>query len=334
MDLVKKIDLGKDFVISKLFGIKKPLIVTYSVTGRCNSKCKYCGIRDNINKEGFSHEEAMALIGEMGKLGTKKLVFTGGEPLLRDDIGTLISKAGNLGISVSLNSNGILLPQKIEDVKNVDFLVLSLDGPKEVNNDLRGNGSYEKVMESLDIAKEYGINVGLTTVLTKKNVDKLDFLFDIARDKDVSLNFQPFVEHISPTMNKEIKIPNEELKLNRDELNGVIEKVKEFKMEYDNLIRPSINTLEKILDIHFSSIKPNCGKGIIHYRIERRYLIQCPRVWESEKIPMENGFQRALEKISKNPSCSGKCCTSALELFNIWNFDLKTIINQIVNDSF
>lgn len=334
MNLINKLDFGRDLVLCKIFGRKKPLIVSFSITERCNADCDYCDVGKNDRMEEYTSTEAMALLKELETLGMKKVIFTGGEPLLRKDIGSLISKASELGISVNLNTNGLLVPEKIGEISDADLLVLSLDGPKEINDSIRSKRTHDKVMKSIEMAKEYDIEVGITSVLSSQNIDKLDYLFNVAKDKQVPLNFQPVVEQISSRINDSEQKSIKNLVVERGELRGVIKKIKKFKMNNKNLVKPSIYTLDNMLDVLFSPKKPDCGRGIISYRIEKRSLVACSRCAQAERVSMENGFKEAMDKINTKPNCSTRCCTGALELSNIWNFNFKTMLNQIINGSY
>ena len=115
-----------------------PLSMAYlHLTMKCNFSCVYCYNRD-VEKEHLkelSTEEWFNALEYMRSENIKKLVITGGEPLLREDIGEILGKAKKLGFKVSLLTNGSLLENKFaEVVPNVDDIVLSLD-----SHDLKQN---------------------------------------------------------------------------------------------------------------------------------------------------------------------------------------------------
>lgn len=176
MELKDKILSGVKILECKFFKKREPLIVNFEVTSRCNADCKYCKYKGK--KEEFSTEEAVSIISDLSDLGTKKMIFTGGEPLIRDDIGLLISEAKQEGMSVNLNSNGFLVPERVDTVKKTDKLVLSLDGPEEIHNELRGKESFQKVMKAIRVAKSNNIPVFITSVISKLNIDKIDWLLN------------------------------------------------------------------------------------------------------------------------------------------------------------
>jgi len=90
-----------------------------------------------------------------------------------------------------MNSNGALVKEKISDLRHLDMLTLSLEGPEEIHDAIRGHGSFSEVREALRVAREHGIKAGLATVLTAANIDAIDYLLDTARQEGCRIMFQP-----------------------------------------------------------------------------------------------------------------------------------------------
>ena len=88
MKIKDKIFIGHSILKSKLLKKSSPLTVGWSLTNRCNHECKYCGI-PNVKSNELTTEQIFSIIDELSELGTKIIQFTGGEPLLRDDIGKI-----------------------------------------------------------------------------------------------------------------------------------------------------------------------------------------------------------------------------------------------------
>ncbi len=84
-------------IVASRFGKKTPLEVMYRITTRCNLRCKYCGIWRQKPKE-MNTEQIKTAIKEFADAGTINWAFTGGEPLLRRDLGELINFANDKGI--------------------------------------------------------------------------------------------------------------------------------------------------------------------------------------------------------------------------------------------
>lgn len=181
-------EFGLGALRARLWGRKTPLSVMFSVTNRCNSKCLYCDIPLRRQQE-LSTRQALELIDAMGCGGVQKLSLWGGEPLLRNDIGTLIERAKANGMIVNIDSNGYLVPQKLNEIRHLDFIILSFDGEKEFHDRNREPGSYERFFNAMK-AIDGRIPVWSLTVLTKHNIHSVDFIVGKAREYGFRTMFQ------------------------------------------------------------------------------------------------------------------------------------------------
>lgn len=157
-----------------------PAHVVISVTNRCNLNCPYCFTRYAVNREDrLNMERMISLIDELHKRGTRYINLTGGEPLTRKDIKDIIHYiTREKGIKCSLSTNGILLNEKIEVLRGIDSINVSLDGNEEQHNHNRQSQQYGEIIKGIENAVANNIPVTTCTVLTKSNMDCLD---DIAK---------------------------------------------------------------------------------------------------------------------------------------------------------
>ena len=172
------------------FKTRIPFIVQLVLTYRCNRKCKYCAIWDKDCKE-LSTGQILLLIAQMADMGTRRIYFSGGETLLRDDIGLILEYCRQKGIRTVLNSNGSLVPERIKELYSLGVLCLSLDGPRQVHDSIRGLNSYNEVMDAIRLSRENKIKVGLKTVLSSMNLKHIDFILDKAKEFKTTVVFQP-----------------------------------------------------------------------------------------------------------------------------------------------
>ncbi len=178
-----------------------PLVVTFSVTNRCNSKCKTCNIWKTPTRasEELTIDEIQKVFKSIGKLYFLNL--SGGEPFLRKDIVDIIGlgqrySSPNL---VHIPSNGLLpnvietrVREILETLNKKTFLTikLSLDGVGDNHDIIRGvSGNFSKVMETysrLDsIRKDYpNFHLGFNTITSKFNLQYLDDIVEFARSKN------------------------------------------------------------------------------------------------------------------------------------------------------
>ena len=91
--------------------IRPPFMVSYSITTKCNLKCKHCysELIDQAAPDELSTEEAFQLMDDLSKWGIGLLVIDGGEPLCREDMLDIVEYASSKGIRTTIGSNGTLI---------------------------------------------------------------------------------------------------------------------------------------------------------------------------------------------------------------------------------
>ena len=170
-----------------------------SVTDNCNLRCIYCMDEKGnkfLNKdEKLTDDEIYKVVKESAKLGIKKVRITGGEPLVRPGVVSLISKINNIeGIEeIYLTTNGILLADMIDELsKNgLKGVNISLDSLKEDRfNKLTRVGNLHKVLEAIDKAIALGIKVKLNTVIVNDiNKDEIIDFVNLTKEKPIDVRF-------------------------------------------------------------------------------------------------------------------------------------------------
>jgi len=205
--------------LAKLKKRKVPLIAIVGVTNKCNLDCWYC-YGEHHYRSGcreFTTKELLEMIHSLSRLGTRIIQFQGGEPLLRDDLRDIILQARNCGMCVDMVTNGTLISRKAQTVSLLDRICVSLDGPRESNDRNRGEGSHEKAVAGIKLARSFGLPVRLSSVLTAEStIEDIDWLIDFARGNKVKLNFSPsfdFVPRFRMPPASPHAIPDERLRL-------------------------------------------------------------------------------------------------------------------------
>jgi len=164
----------KGLIKSHLLGRAFPLAMTFAITYRCQCRCVHCsaGYHRKTGVPELSTEEAKRLIDESQDLGITILAFTGGEPLLRDDIYELIGHVDKNKTLPIMFTNGLLLneenAQKLADAGLYSIFV-SLDSPyPEEHDSLRGmKGLFERAVEGIKLMKSKGVFVGISSYATR-----------------------------------------------------------------------------------------------------------------------------------------------------------------------
>ncbi len=148
-----------------------PWLILMDPTSACNLKCTGCWAAEYGNRLNLSYDELNRVVKEGKELGIHFYMFTGGEPLVRkDDIIKLCKE--NDDCEFLAFTNATLVDEEFcKEMKKVGNLALaiSLEGSEEVNDFRRGDGVYNKVMEAMDLLKEYGLVFGSSICYTSKN---------------------------------------------------------------------------------------------------------------------------------------------------------------------
>ena len=141
MDWKNKALLGLSVLRYQVTGQRTPVAVAWLITGRCNLNCCYCKWKDERQSDELDTAAVKRLIDQMKAAGVRLISFTGGEPLVRGDMGEIIRYVKSHGLVCKLNSNGMLVQQRLDDLRPLDLLQISVDGPPQVQDQLRGAGT-------------------------------------------------------------------------------------------------------------------------------------------------------------------------------------------------
>lgn len=179
-----------------------PASGTFELTPRCNLRCKMCYVRMTpeqmaaIGRERTA-EEWLALGREACEAGMVFLLITGGEPTLRPDFPEIYEGLMNLGLSISINTNGTLLTPTIRELWH-------RLPPAQVNVTLYGTCSedyanlcgdpsaFTRVVEGLDWLQAEGILVHLNTTITPINLSRWEEIEAFAKSRDLELRLTAY----------------------------------------------------------------------------------------------------------------------------------------------
>ncbi len=211
-----------------------PLFVHFECTYRCNMKCAFCNVwRKNIYKNEATPLELKERLSECWNLGCSLVSFTGGEPLLRKDLGKLLEFSNrNLGLFTGLVTNGILLDKKFSDLSRyTDSLAVSFDvNDKQTFNRTRGIDAFEKVKKNIETAKRMGLEIDLFSVITKETFEFIDDTIEFAKSLELPIHFSP-VDNVP----REFMEVTETQRMKVDEANSVLKKLDEEKKKYKKI---------------------------------------------------------------------------------------------------
>ncbi len=161
-----------------------PKNIDINLTAKCNLACTFCWGPDHLMDDGLTTRDWFFTLAFFRAFGTRSVVFTGGEPLLRKDLAQILSYAKSIGYRTTLSSNTLLLPRRYKDILQfVDDIGIPLDGENsKINKEMRaGNLSkWESFFDTLDILKLYPeIETTVRTVVSKKNIKGISGIGDL-----------------------------------------------------------------------------------------------------------------------------------------------------------
>ncbi len=177
--------------------ISHPVLCNYYVTYRCNASCTFCDIWEKPSPY-VTLEQARANFRDLKKLGVKVIDFTGGEPLLHQQLDQLLSLAKDMGFITTVTTNTLLYPKYAERLKgNIDMLHFSLDSSHKAEHDSsRGVACFDFFVESIKIAKEIGERPDILFTVFEKNIDQIEEVYKkFALPNDLLLILNPVFEY-------------------------------------------------------------------------------------------------------------------------------------------
>lgn len=184
--------IARDVLGYKLFGRRKPLVLSISITSRCNLQCAYCySSRDNMNGKDLPVEELFGTIDAFHALGTQVVMLQGGEPLLHGDLDRIVSHVKSKGMYCAVTTNGVYVAAQLQTLKKVDQVQLSIDGNRAITDKYRGKGVYDSLLTAMALCRDNRIPFHLHTVVTDETTvdNTLLPLLELARMYETHLNF-------------------------------------------------------------------------------------------------------------------------------------------------
>ncbi|MGG1396353.1 TIGR04053 family radical SAM/SPASM domain-containing protein [Bacillus salipaludis] len=169
---------------------KDPFIVIWELTRACQLKCLHCRADAQYGRDPreLNFEEGKNLIDQIYEMNNPMLVFTGGDPLMREDIFDIAKYAVEKGVRVSMTPSATpnVTKEAIQNAKEVGLSrwAFSIDGPNaEVHDHFRGTaGSFDLTMERIIYLHEVGLPIQINTVISRYNVEYLDEMAKMVED--------------------------------------------------------------------------------------------------------------------------------------------------------
>ena len=176
----------------------KPSVAAFEVTGRCVLRCRHCrAAAVGGGADPLDTTACKQILKGLADYTRCILIFTGGEPMMRDDIFELVAYARSLRLRPVMATCGERLDSntmhRLKDSGLLSFS-FSLDGPDAVSHDgfRQSDGAFALVMNAVEAAKEVGLRFQINTTLTRLNVDAMESIARLAASLGAAC-WNPFV---------------------------------------------------------------------------------------------------------------------------------------------
>ncbi len=207
-------------------------VVVYNCTSRCNLACLHCysSSKSDDNNDELTTTEAKQLLSQLSEVNCPVVLFSGGEPLLREDLFELLAEAKRLKLRAVISTNGTLIDSdtanKLAET-GVGYVGISIDGEERFHDEFRRTkGSFRSAVAGIENCRKAGLKTGLRFTITKQNASQIPAVFDIAGSKGVRRIC--FYHLIRAGRAKELDGPALTPEQTRRAVDTIIEKTNEF----------------------------------------------------------------------------------------------------------
>lgn len=173
-------------------GLLRPFtFVQWLSTYKCNLRCPYCEASAGKAAENeLTTEEVKGLIDDLNNMGVKRLLISGGEPLLRQDLIEIMELARRRNLELGLVTNGFFVEDRWDDLRRFKYFLYftSMDGVPEYSNRMRGSeDAFKRAMIGLELFGRLDVPIRMVnTVVHPGNIDQLESLLEILKNSSAN----------------------------------------------------------------------------------------------------------------------------------------------------
>jgi len=161
----------------------------WEITLACCFSCRYCGSKGGKARENeLSTEECLDVADQLAELGCRRVSMIGGEIFMRRDWKQIVKRLSGRRIRVNIITNGFLFRKElIDDLKDagIESVSVSIDGPKEIHDKYRQDGSFDRAVRAMEDLLKEGISVSVISTLNSENVKYLEELYGLLSRYDI-----------------------------------------------------------------------------------------------------------------------------------------------------
>lgn len=166
-------------------------VVAWNCTKTCNLKCKHCYASSDNKRydDELTLDESKKFIDDLKDFNVPALLFSGGEPLMKENILELLDYASQRKIRSTISTNGTLLDKDVcKSLKkiNLGYVGVSLDGIGSNHDAFRGvNGAFDSALRGIRNCIEVDQKVGLRFTINKNNYKELEDIFKLIKEEKI-----------------------------------------------------------------------------------------------------------------------------------------------------
>jgi len=166
-------------------------VIAYNCTRRCNLRCRHCYSASDAGcgEHEMSTDQAKRFLAQIKEAQVPVCLFSGGEPMLRQDLFELLAEAQWIGLPTVISTNGTRIDadtaQRLHELA-LRYIGISLDGQEPFHDKFRQvQGSFRAALTGIENCRQAGLRTGLRFTVTQANADQVPAVFDIARDTGI-----------------------------------------------------------------------------------------------------------------------------------------------------
>ena len=256
--------------------VRKPVLVHFEVTMRCNARCGFCDYWKTDPKEKAN--ELKSFVDAARFFNPMMITYTGGEPTLRRDLEDIVSavdRAVRIQYSTIITHGGMLTAERAKSLwdAGIHQFNISLDYLDERHDRARGiPGLTRKIFDTIPRMRALGVNaIRFNTVIRDSNLDQLMAIVSFAREMGVAVNFSSYTD--SKNGNRDDLIESERIRA----LEDAIAELLAYKKKNRGVITNSDYYLEQIPRYVRGEITEPCRSGIRTIHIDPTgHVKRCP----------------------------------------------------------
>lgn len=322
MEDFEGMDSMERMLIHKAYTRRVPINGSLELLPLCNMNCDMCYVRlskEEMDQKGRfrTKEEWLSLAKQMKDAGTLFLLLTGGEPLLFPDLKELYKDLQNMGMILTINTNGTLLNEEWADF-------FAQYKPRRINITLYGaddeayeslchyKGGFDKTIQAIKMLRARNIDVKINGSITSKNEEDIKRILDIAAGCNAAVNLDTYMYPARRERNKPFDQQSRMHPKEAAMAKALILKYQWGEEAFKEYARSVINMVENytpettMYDRHISCLAGNCSFTINWQGMMRPCVMQSvpqANAFEEGFVPSWQKISMQIEEILINEAC-------------------------------